>query len=182
MRSRLAMRAAAAAALALGVAAQRPYTCLNSTVAGFAMCDASLPVAERVADLMARLSALNDTYKFALLSSWDGAAHVPQLAIPGYQVSVAPGRVSAPSFLPLRRRARARSSRPRVDNSRARACAVVERGAARAGSLSGRALPAHADAVRHNVPGAELHRLQLQHLAVPRDRRGHRGRRAHLQQ
>ena len=103
MRRRLALRAAAAAALALGVAAQRPYTCLNSTVAGFAMCNASLPVAERVADLMARLSALNDTYKFALLSSWDGAAHVPQLAIPGYQVSAAP-KLAVLAFTPARTR------------------------------------------------------------------------------
>ena len=81
----LATRAAAAAALVASAAAQAPYTCLNSTMAAFPMCDSSLDYPTRVADLMQRLSALNESYKFALLSSWDGSAHVPQLAIPGYQ-------------------------------------------------------------------------------------------------
>jgi hypothetical protein len=78
-------RACALAALAASAAAQAPYTCLNSTMAAFPMCNSSLDYPTRVADLMQRLSALNESYKFALLSSWDGSAHVPQLAIPGYQ-------------------------------------------------------------------------------------------------
>jgi len=86
MRPSRPFRLAAAAALALATAsAQAPYACLNATVARFPMCNASLDVPTRVADLMARLSALNQTLKFALLSSWDGSAHVPELAIPGYQ-------------------------------------------------------------------------------------------------
>lgn len=78
------MAAAAAAALS-GGSAQRPYTCLNPAVSGFPMCNVRLSVQERVADLMSRLSQLNETYKFGQLNSWDGSFHVPQLAIPGYQ-------------------------------------------------------------------------------------------------
>lgn len=49
------------------------------------MCNVSLSVQQRVADLMMRLSRLNESYKFGQLNSWDGSFHVPQLAIPGYQ-------------------------------------------------------------------------------------------------
>ena len=79
------MRAVILASLLALPAARAQGTCLNATFASLHFCNTSLPIPDRVKDLVGRFAELNFSTWSGLFSSWDGAFHVPALGIPGYE-------------------------------------------------------------------------------------------------
>ena len=60
-------------------------TCQNKNFSALPFCDATLPISQRLDDLIGRFEALNISLWAGLFSSWDGSFHVPELGIPGYE-------------------------------------------------------------------------------------------------